>query len=116
MLRLALALLVSILVVSNPAHTDEPSLAETLLWMDNTYNPHEHYSGHGRWETYSVGKIFQRRSTRLTYEGCRLTFSTTGGVLVQNYQDSSSLTANLGDIDPTSIHTTAYSSQTAGTS
>src|SRR5262249_3006959 len=78
------------------------------------YYPHEHYSGHGRWETYSVGKLFQRRLTRFTYDGCKLTFSTTGGVLAEQYRDSSSLSVNLADVDPTSIRTKAYSSQTAG--
>jgi len=39
-----------------------------------------------------------------------------GGVLSQNYEDRSSFTVNLGDVDPTSIHTTPYASQTAGTS
>jgi hypothetical protein len=84
--------------------------------MDNTFNPHEHSSGHGRWETFSVGKPFQRRTIRFSYDGCTLTFSTNGGVLVQNYQDTSSFTVNLGDVDPNSIHTKAYSSQVAGMS
>jgi len=108
------ALLAGILLASRPTHADEPSLTETLLWMDNTYNPHEHYLGHGRWETYSVGKLFQRRFARFTYDGCKLTFSTTGGVLAEQYQDNSSLSVNLVDLDPSSIHTKAYSSQTAG--
>jgi hypothetical protein len=46
------ALLAGILLASRPTHADEPSLTETLLWMDNTYNPHEHYLGHGKWETF----------------------------------------------------------------
>ena len=108
------ALLAGILLASRPTHADEPSLTETLLWMDNTYNPHEHYLGHGRWETYSVGKLFQRRFARFTYDGCKLTFSTTGGVLAEQCRDNSSLSVNLADLDPTSIHTKAYSSQTAG--
>jgi len=72
MWRLVLAVTAGISVAFSPAHGDGPSLSETLLWMDNTYNPHEHYSGHGRWETYSVGKLFQRRFTRFTYDGCKL--------------------------------------------
>src|SRR5262249_13423156 len=97
------------------AAANDPSLSETLLWLDNTYNPHEHYSGHGRWEAYSVGKLFQRRFTRFTYDGCKLSFSTTGGVLAEQYQDRSWLTVNLADVDPNSIRTRAFSSQTAGT-
>src|SRR5207248_9733711 len=67
-------------------------------------------------ETFSVGKPFQRRTTRFSYEGCAVTFSTDGGVLVQNYQDTSSFMVNLKDVDPNSIRTKAYSSQVAGMS
>jgi hypothetical protein len=40
---------------------------------------------------------------------------TSGGLLVEDYQDTNKHTFNLGDIDPNSIHTRAYSSETAGT-
>jgi hypothetical protein len=110
------ALVLLMLTAPLTAHAEGPSLAETLAWMDNTFNPHGHSSGHGRWETFSVGKPFQRRTTIFTYEGCTLTFSTTGGVLVRNYQDTGSFTVNLKDVDPNSIRTKAYSSQVAGMS
>jgi hypothetical protein len=113
-IRLSAFLLAAVLAPAVEA--DGPSLSETLLWMDNTFNPHEHSSGHGRWETFSVGKPFQRRTTRFSYDGCTLTFSTNGGLLVENYQDTSSFTVNLKDVDPNSIRTKAYSSQVAGLS
>jgi hypothetical protein len=108
------ALVLLIMIAPSTAQAEGASLAETLAWMDNTFNPHEHSSGHGRWETFSVSKPFQRRTTRFTYNGCMLTFSTNGGVLVENYQDTSSFTVNLKDVDPNSIRTKAYSSQVAG--
>lgn len=97
-----------------PVRAEGPSLAETLQWMDNTYNRHGGSFGHGHWETYSVGKLFQRRDTRLTYDGCKMTVSVSGGLLVDNYQDSSKHTFRLSDIDPISVRTRAYSSQLAG--
>jgi hypothetical protein len=97
-----------------PIRAEEPSLAETLQWMDNTFNRHGDSLGHGHWETYSVGKLFQRRDTRLTYVGSRMSLFTSGGLLVEDYQDGSNRTFNLGDIDPNSIHRRAHSSETAG--
>jgi len=100
--------------LSLPIRAEEPSLADTLQWMDNTYNRHGDSFGHGRWETYTVGKLFQRRDTRITYDGCRMTVSISGGVLAENRQDRSSHAFKLGDIDPSSIHTRAHSSEDAG--
>jgi hypothetical protein len=84
--------------------------------MDNTYNPHGDSLGHGRWETFVKDKLFQRRSTSFTYNGCQISFSTSGGLLAENYQDTSGVTLNVGDIDPRSIRTKTYASQTAGNS
>jgi hypothetical protein len=114
--QLAIAPMLSmvVLIASLPTQAEGPSLAETLQWMDNTYNRHGGSLGHGHWETYSVGKLFQRRDTQFIYDGCRMTVSVSGGILVENYQDSSKNIFNLSDVDPSSIHTRAYSSQTAG--
>jgi hypothetical protein len=96
------------------------SLAETLQWMDNTYNPHDYSPGHGLWETYSAdGKLFVSTRTRFTFDGCKMTFSTSGGWgswLPEKYRSSSTsrYTFNLSDIDPTSIHTRAYDAQHEG--
>jgi hypothetical protein len=49
--RFALAILL-IAGSSLAAEADEPSLAETLQWIDNTYNRHNGSLGHGVWETY----------------------------------------------------------------
>ncbi len=89
-------------------------MAKTLLWMDNTYNRHGDSLGHGHWETYSVGKLFQRKDTSFTYDGCRMTVSTLGGLMVDTPGDSKAA-FNLGDIDPNSIHTRAHSSEVTGT-
>jgi hypothetical protein len=119
-LAIAPILSVVVLIASLPTEADEPSLSETLGWMDSTYNPHESSPGHGKWETYipdgKVFHIFQRRTTHFTYDGCSLSFTTQGGLLVKNYQDTASHKFNLGDIDPGSTHTTAYDSRLAATS
>ncbi len=106
--------------LSLSTQANEPSLSETLEWMDSTYNPHGTSPGHGKWETFTPDgkayRVFQRRNTHFTYNGCAVSFLTQGGVLVDQYQDSASHTFNLGDIDPGSIHTTAYDSHSAATS
>jgi hypothetical protein len=114
--QLAIAPMLSVvmLTASLPTQAEGPSLTETLQWMDNTYNRHGGSLGHGHWETYSAGKLFQRRDTQFIYDGCRMAVPVSGGLLVENYQDSSKHTFNLDNIDPSSIHTRAHSSQTAG--
>jgi hypothetical protein len=103
-----------------PVEADEPSLSETLGWMDSTYNPQGTSPGHGKWETFTsdgkVYRVFQRRTTHFTYNGCSVSVLTQGGLLADQYQDTASHTFNLGDIDPGSIHTTAYDSRLAATS
>jgi hypothetical protein len=116
MLMSRLAIIIAALLFSLSARAEEPTLSETLGWMNSTYNPHGSSLGYGRWETFAGYKLFQQRSTRFTYSGCAITFFTTGGVLAAYYQDSDSFKLNLGDIDPTSIHTKSYASVLAGLS
>src|SRR5258705_264186 len=80
-----------LLITASPLRTeaDEPSLSDTLGWMDSTYNPHGTSPGHGKWETFtSNGKVFQRRTTHFTYNGCSVSFLIQGGLTAERYQDT----------------------------
>ena len=47
LLAIAAALVLVLVTAPMTTQAEGPSLAETLAWMDNTFNPHEHSSGHG---------------------------------------------------------------------
>lgn len=86
-----------------------PSLSETLLWMDQTYNPHPGGAnaglGHGNQSVYSVQKLESSFAETFTHKGCELTiYRQTEPVGVWHSMPSSeSETFNLRDIDPQSI-------------
>jgi hypothetical protein len=61
-----------------PAQAEEPPLAETLTWMDSTYNSHEGSGGgfgHGGEEIFSDGKPFKRRFSSFTYNDSDITLT-----------------------------------------
>lgn len=105
-----------------PAQAEEPSLAETLAWMDSTYNPHERSGGgfgHGREEIFSEGKPFKRRFSFFTHENCTITLSNQDDPTAPLYSDlytSAVYNFNLRDIDPASIKIYRYDAQAGGLS
>ena len=91
------------------AQDAQPSLAETLAWMDSTYNPHDKAGGawgHGREEIFSDGKPFRRRASSFTYNGCEITLQQQGDPAAPLYSElytSSTFRFNLRHIDPKSV-------------
>jgi hypothetical protein len=87
----------------------QPSLAETLAWMDSTYNPHMGAGGswgHGREEIFSAGRAFKRRISTFEYDGCNFTINQKDDPTAPLYSDlytSSTFKFNLRDIDLKSI-------------
>lgn len=86
-LAMAIALVLVVLTISVAAQAGSPFLDETLSWMDNTLN-------HMRIRLVTADGKPSASANRssvgprtFTYDGCKLTFSLYGGVLVQNYQD-----------------------------
>jgi hypothetical protein len=100
------------------AQAEEPSLAETLAWMDSTYNPHDNVGGgfgHGREEILEAetGNPFKRRFSFFTYSGCDFTLHRRDDPTAPLYSGlySSHVDSfNLRDIDLTSIKIYRYSS------
>jgi hypothetical protein len=94
-------------------------LAETLLWMDQTYNPHEGGDnlgqGHG-WETHYL----QKGQVEEVTENFKMTFVRLGGCnivinsetlprgIFSDTPSTSKYTINLCDIDPGSIKIKTY--------
>ena len=89
-------------------------LKETLVWMDQTYNPHEggdnFGQGHG-WETHYLQKggvyeITEKFNTTFTYEGGCNVVTRSETLPVGVFEEVPSVTTyklNLRDIDPDSI-------------
>ena len=97
---------------------DEPSLADTVAWIQNTYNSHEGKGGawgHGREEWASDGKAFRRRLESLKFDGCKLTLTVKDDPSVPQAMLSTFLkSVELKDVDPNSIEFTTYDSQHGG--
>lgn len=103
-----------------------PSLSETLAWMSETYNPHEgglfHTPvGHGRFEErVATGKPLQLAiNYSFAYDQCRITIHSQAdpiGEITKEVLSDSSITFNLGDIDPQSIKVRTYASNAMGMS
>jgi hypothetical protein len=91
------------------AQVAEPSLTETLSWMDATYNPHRDTGGawgHGVEEIYTHGKLFKRRTSTFTYDGCQIILHTQDDPASPSYSNMASADIykfNLRDIDAKSI-------------
>jgi hypothetical protein len=112
----AASLLPAMYSLANEAAT--PSLADTLEWMDSTYNSHENAGGafgHGRWEIFSVdGKSFERRTSSFSYDGCNISLSTKDDPTAQLFEDTmysaSVYTFALKDLDPGTVSVKQYRS------
>jgi hypothetical protein len=96
-------------VPASLAQVAEPSLTETLSWMDSTYNPHSDTGGawgHGIEEIYTNGKLFKRRTSMFTYDGCEISLHTQDDPASPLYNETASgqiYKFNLRDIDGKSI-------------
>jgi hypothetical protein len=107
---------------SVPVQAEEPSLSETLEWMDKTYNAHSSTGegfGHGREEIFSAGKAYKRRTSSFTYEDCHITLRSQDNPTAPLYSElytSAVYSVNLRDIDPASITLRRYDSQFGGLS
>ena len=110
LLKVGTALLVVALCVASlfgyRTYTRHRDLAETLQWMEQTYNPYENgWGGHGNAETKceakceDVGSELTFRET-LSHRGCQLTTVTTSS---RKEDHGLHETFNLRDIDPASI-------------
>ena len=113
-----LAALFSMLILSS-AHADNPSLSDTLSWMDNTYNPHSNGGawGHGRVETFFQSKLSTRETTTFTYDGCKMSIQSNqdpeGSVYSEMYS-SDIAKFDLKNIDPGSLKLFGFKSQYGG--
>ena len=109
-------------VFASFAQDREPSLTETLSWMDRTYNPHRDAGGawgHGIEEIYSSGKLFKRRTSTFTYDGCQISLNMQddpASPLYSNLYTSSVYHFNLRDIDQSSIKLYLFDPQYGGLS
>ena len=113
-LGLAIIIIGAAAVVVYPSLQRKRDLAETLLWMDQTYNPHEggdnFGQGHG-WEIHYLQKDQIEEVTekfRMTFArvgGCSMviTFETVPEGVYSETPSVSKYTVNLCDIDPESI-------------
>jgi hypothetical protein len=88
----------------------QPTLSETLAWMDSTYNPHSHTGGawgHGVREIHdSNGKPSERRTSTFTYNGCQMTLHAQddpNAPLFSDLYQSITYNFSLRDIDPNSV-------------
>ena len=98
----------------------EPTLAETLAWMDSTYNSHFGEGGafgHGVREMANNGKPFKRQTQSLKSVGCNMTLTTQDDPNVSTEIATTTVEAfNMRDIDSRSITLTKYDSQHGGLS
>ena len=96
----------------HPTQAQQPSLSETLAWIESTYNDHSAQggsSGHGLIEFWKDGKLTSRRHDSFSYNQCIATvhhdvvseFSSLGFTTYDS-------TLDLTTIDPTSIKVTLY--------
>jgi hypothetical protein len=87
------------------AQAGEPSLTETLAWLDSTYNPHSDAGGapgHGIKKIYKDGKLLMQTTTTFTYDRCQITLHTKDDPPVtQIYSEVYNF--SLRDIDPNTI-------------
>lgn len=98
----------------------EPTLAETLTWMDSTYNSHSAEGGawgHGLLENGNDGRVYKRRRETMKADGCVMTLTMTddpnASVFSEMVTDSTTR-FNLKDIDPKAIQMFSYDSKHGG--
>jgi hypothetical protein len=108
-----IAAVAATLATSASAQGTEPSFAETLAWMDGTYNGGSGL-GRGYQTLYSAGKSFKRLSSRFSYSGCQMTLHSVDDSEEIRYEDDSKF--NLKDIDLSSIKVEKGASEAAGLS
>ena len=110
--------ILTFVAVACVAKAADPTLSETLAWIDSTYNPHDDKGGawgHGREEWANDGKPFHRDTETLKVEGCQLTLTTTDDLTVSRFAAFKFVrTLDLKDIDPHSVELTTYDSQHGG--
>jgi hypothetical protein len=92
------------------AEDAQPTLSQTLAWMDSTYNPHYNTGGswgHNVFEAHnSDGKITVRRTSTFTYDGCQITlYSEDYPVGLDGIHWTTIYRFNLRDLDPTAVTT-----------
>lgn len=119
-IRLAATFFVCVGAVSafSVAIADEPTLSETLAWIESTYNPHDDKGGawgHGREEWANDGKPFRLRTETIKTDGCKLTLTLKDDPRVAIHAAMTSvITTDLKDVDPKSIEFTTFDSQHGG--
>jgi hypothetical protein len=113
-LLLGIVFLGPVLFLAYRTIANHRDLKETLLWMDQTYNPHEggdnFGQGHG-WETHylqkgKVEEITEKFNTTFTYEGDCNVVTRSETLPVGAFDQTPNVTTyrvNLRDIDPDSI-------------
>jgi hypothetical protein len=95
----------------------DPSLSETLSWMDNTYNDHSAVGGtigHGYLYAYKKGVLQKRDIESFTYKGCEIAIRSKEDPSSPMYKDMHAESEdhfNLKDIDSGSIIMTKLSSK-----
>ena len=107
--------LLTIAVILSGCGLHKSELAETLEWMDNTYNAHENISGahgHGRSAWYTHGSVGSQdeimgfgQTETFTYKDCDLTLKTEDdkrATTAQEVYNTAIYRFNLRDIDPSS--------------
>jgi hypothetical protein len=110
------------LPASLQAEDATPSLADTLAWMDSTYNPHTGEGGsfgHGHKEIYTAGTLFERQDETFKYNGCQLSLQyrdDPNSPLFDQMYGEIIYTFDLHDIDPASITVRQFDSQAGGLS
>ncbi len=100
--------------------SDDSELAETLAWMDNTYNPHKDVGAYGHGHTgWYVPKgsspydeyLVNGSTETFTHDGCRMTLNIQDDPAAFTHREilsSRSYTFNLRDINPASIKTSTF--------
>ena len=102
------------------AIADGPSIADTLKWMESTYN--DHYSeggsmGHGRWGPFADSELTKSSRQGFTYDGCIITLNFVN--ITKRWAKNNKLrfvpvkeswVVNLADIDPNSVKLNFFSS------
>jgi hypothetical protein len=109
-------------VSASSAQDAQPTLAETLAWMDSTFNPHRSEGGsfgYGVVENYLKGKLIKRRTETFSYDDCVMHLLIQDDPRGQENEElylSTRYSFNLRDIDLTSITTGQFDSQAGGLS
>jgi len=113
------AFLLAVSSFAKPAQADGPSLAQTLDWMDSTYNPHQGgSSGYGLVQLITTnGTVGHQYNDIFSYVNCQMTL-TAQEIFFNNRSPIMIVTTikkfNLSDIDPSSFSISKTDSQAYG--